>query len=160
MRSIAGKLPNATSFFVVVSRTTSNYSEPRFHKSFVVSSQQAFLRWVSVRTQPVNTYRCTVRVVKYMYKKTYLSFRFVTSRPSCQMKHGDQTPNNTFDGDSYLFLCFLSLSLFFSFLGFFFDFLSSSADVSDSFSSLLLTFLFFFSFLTEGSTHVHTRIDS
>ena len=31
------------------------------------------------------------RVVKYMYKKTYLSFRIITSRPLCQIKQGDQT---------------------------------------------------------------------
>ena len=26
-----------------------------------------------------------------MYKKTYLSFRFITSRPLCQIKQRDQT---------------------------------------------------------------------
>ena len=26
-----------------------------------------------------------------MYKKTYLSFRFITSRPLCQVKQADQT---------------------------------------------------------------------
>ena len=26
-----------------------------------------------------------------MYKKTYLSFHFITSRPLCQIKQGDQT---------------------------------------------------------------------
>ena len=42
-------------------------------------------------TQPVSKYRCYVRVMKHMYKKTYLSFRFITSRPLCQIKRRDQT---------------------------------------------------------------------
>ena len=29
-----------------------------------------------------------------MYKKTYLSFRFITYRPLCQIKQGDQTGTN------------------------------------------------------------------
>ena len=43
---------------------------------------------VVFNTQPVNTWRCIVRVVKYMYKKTYLSFRIITSRPLCQISKG------------------------------------------------------------------------
>ena len=36
-------------------------------------------------------YHCIVRVVKYMYKKTYLSFRLIIFRPLCQIKQRDQT---------------------------------------------------------------------
>ena len=70
------------------------YSEPRFHESFVMNSQRTILETSVGKTEsffntpPVNKYRRIVRVVKYMYKKTYLSFRFITSRSLCQIKRG------------------------------------------------------------------------
>ena len=33
-----------------------------------------------------------------MYKKAYLSFRFITTRPLCLIKQGDQTPRIGADG--------------------------------------------------------------
>ena len=106
------KIVKCNFFFCSGPRTTSNYSEPRFHESFVMNSckeKQLFpwprpiltITWVFAQSilgtnvgknnQPVKNYRCIVRGVKYLYKKTYLSFRFVTSRPLCQIKLRDQT---------------------------------------------------------------------
>ena len=38
MRSSEGQIAKCNFFFVAVSRTTSNYSEPRSHESFIMNS--------------------------------------------------------------------------------------------------------------------------
>ena len=90
------KFPNVTSFFVAVSvppAITPNHSSTN---RLLWIHDSRFLAQVSVTTvvfqhSTDEDLSCIIRVVKYMYNKTYLSFRFITSRPLCQIKQGDQT---------------------------------------------------------------------
>ena len=57
-----------------------------------------FLRRVSARTvvlqHSTNKQRRIALVVKFMYKKTYLSFRVISSRPLRQIKQGTKHTRN------------------------------------------------------------------